>query len=133
MFVRFVVGRLSRDFAVAREFEKRLPKYCRFEVFELKDSAKASDFLPKLKGHVVGLDAAGIQLSSEQLADFLKQHSEVTFVIGPPQGLSSEVKKECKTLLSLSRMTFPHDLARVILAEQVYRAFTILKGEKYNK
>ncbi len=133
MLVRFVVGRLSRDFAVAKEFEKRLPKYCRFEVFEVKDSAKAADFLPKLKGCIIGLDASGIQWSSEQLSDFLKNQQEITFVIGPPQGLPAEVKKECKMLLSLSRMTFPHDLARVMLAEQVYRAFTILKGEKYHK
>jgi 23S rRNA (pseudouridine1915-N3)-methyltransferase len=133
MIVRFVVGRLSRNFAVAREFEKRLPKYCRLEVFELKDSAKASDFLPKLKGYIIGLDASGVQFSSEQLADFLKKQSDVTFVIGTPQGLPVEIKQKCDMLLSLSRMTFPHDLARVVLAEQVYRAFTILKNEKYHK
>lgn len=133
MIVRFVVGRLSREFAIAREFEKRLPKYCRFELFELKDSAKASDFLSKLKGFVVGLDASGLEFSSVQFSDFLKKHNEITFVIGPPAGLSADVKSKCNMLLSLSRMTFPHDLARVILSEQVYRAFTILKGEKYNK
>jgi len=131
--IRFVVGRLSKDFAVAKEFEKRLPKYCRFELFELKDSARAEEFLSKLKGFVVGLDSSGVQLSSEQLADLLKTHSDVTFVIGGPAGLHPEVKSKCNVLLSLSRMTFPHDMARLMLAEQVYRAFTILKGEKYHK
>lgn len=130
--MRVVVPRVSRKYAaLVQEFEKRLPKYCRFEAFEVK--GRSDDILPKLKGTVVVLDERGKQRSSEELAAFLKKQEEVTFVVGAAEGVPAEVKTKADVLLSFSKMTFPHELARVLLAEQVYRAFTILKGEKYHK
>ena len=131
MNTRFIViGKPTQEYAaVIREYEKRLTKYCRFEVFEEKNE---KSILPKLTGAVVVLDRAGKQFSSEELADYLRWR-DVTFVVGGAEGLTDEVKGRANLLLSFSRMTFPHQLARLILTEQVYRAFTILKNEKYHK
>lgn len=130
--VRFVVvGKPSQDYSgLIREYEKRLNKYCSFETFELKDSAKAVELISLLKGKVICLDSSGIQLSSESFAQLLKE--DLTFVIGGSEGLPAEVKK-LGMLVSFSKMTFPHQMARLMLAEQVYRGFTILKREKYHK
>ncbi|PIN75536.1 23S rRNA (pseudouridine(1915)-N(3))-methyltransferase RlmH [Candidatus Woesearchaeota archaeon CG10_big_fil_rev_8_21_14_0_10_37_12] len=132
MKIRFVVvGKPSREFlSVIVDFEKRLPKYCSFEVFEVKDESGVEN---KLKGTIVVLDVRGKQLSSEALSSWLRDKEAVTFVIGGAEGLSSKVKQKANFLLSFSQMTFPHQLARLILTEQVYRAFTILKNEKYHK
>lgn len=134
MHIRFVVvGKPSREYyGIIQDYEKRLPKYCRFEAIELKDNAKPTDIIAKLKGYAICLDSKGKQLTSEELSTMLKAHQEMTFVIGGSEGLAEEVKKNC-FLLSFSRMTFPHQMARLMLAEQVYRAFTIIKGEKYHK
>jgi 23S rRNA (pseudouridine1915-N3)-methyltransferase len=90
------------------------------------------------RGHLVLWDQAGRDLDSVQLAHFLKElvdrgQSEVWMIIGGPVGVSQELRERANTMLSLSRMTLPHDLARLVLAEQLYRAFTILKGEPYHK
>ena len=126
-----VIGRPTREYsALILEYEKRLPKYCRFEVLELKDER---GLLDKVKGKLVILDRSGRQFSSESLAEFLKGESSLTFVIGGDVGLSDAVKRVAKVVISFSQMTFPHQLARLMLTEQVYRAFSILKGEKYHK
>ncbi len=134
MHIRFIVaGKPSMKYSsLIQDYEKRLPKYCRFETIELKDNAKPADIIAKMKGYAVCLDPKGKQLTSEELSTMLKTHQEMTFVIGGSEGLAEEVKKNC-FLLSFSKMTFPHQMARLMLSEQVYRAFTILKGEKYHK
>jgi len=126
-----VVGKPSKEYApIIQEYEKRLPKYCRFEVFEVKREA---DISGKLKGLTVMLDVLGKEVSSHGLLAMLKPEGQVTFVIGGAEGLSEATKKKADSLLSLSKMTLPHQLARLVLTEQIYRAFTLLKGEKYHK
>lgn len=89
-------------------------------------------------GVLVALCIEGRQISSEELADFLARQAvggagSVTFVIGSSHGLSPLVKKSADFSLSMSRMTFPHQFARVMLLEQLYRAFSIQAGKKYHK
>jgi 23S rRNA (pseudouridine1915-N3)-methyltransferase len=117
--VRDAVGaNLPDDVAVAREGEALLA---------------AIDGVP----WTIALDARGKQASSSRLARYLHRRVEVyrdvAFVIGGPVGLAPEVLEVCSERLSLSRMTFPHELARVVLLEQIYRAMTILNGEQYHK
>jgi len=85
----------------------------------------------------VALDSRGKQLSSEELAKFIDQHQErgtqeLIFAIGPADGWTDETRSQAGLLLSLGRMTLPHELARVVLLEQIYRAYTILKGHPYH-
>lgn len=90
------------------------------------------------RGHIVLWDQSGRDLDSIQLAHFLQAliergQSDVWMVIGGPMGVSKKLREEANTVLALSRMTLPHDLARLVLVEQLYRAFTIIKGEPYHK
>ena len=125
-----VIGKPTREYSqVIQEYEKRLPKYCRFEVLQLKDD---KGFLDKVKGKFVLLDRLGQLITSEGLADVLKTQ-DITFGIGGDTGFSEAIKSKANLSLAFSKMTFPHQLARLMLTEQIYRAFTILKGEKYHK
>lgn len=133
------VGNLKEQYlrdAVA-EYEKRLGAYCKLKTVELKDGAP---ILPHLKGRSkkIALCVEGVQRSSEELAELVKDSansgfSEICFVIGAFDGLPEEVKAACDIRLSFSKMTFPHQLMRVILLEQIYRAFTIINNTKYHK
>jgi 23S rRNA (pseudouridine1915-N3)-methyltransferase len=138
-----VVGKIKESFyreAVA-EYQKRLSRFVKLEIKELPEGAnpeaEADDILRACKGYVVALAVEGEKLSSERLAEKLKKledaGKEVTFVIGSSCGLSERVKKACDFRLSFSDMTFPHQLMRVILAEQVYRAYMINAGATYHK
>lgn len=120
------------------EFKKRLQKYCSFQIIEIKDATPAKEteqILAKLSdAYVVILDQKGKELTSEAFAAFLKkQEKEVIFVLGGPDGLTEQVKNQADLLLSLSQMTMLHEQCRLFFIEQLYRAFTILKGEKYHK
>jgi len=91
-----------------------------------------------LKDYLVVLDRSGRQYASEEFAGRLEKAAlnaggRITFMIGGPLGLSKEVLSKADEILSLSKFTFTHEMSRVILLEQIYRAFTILKGEKYHK
>jgi 23S rRNA (pseudouridine1915-N3)-methyltransferase len=119
------------------EYSKRLSSYCQLSVVELKDGSPLLPHLPP-KAYKIALCVEGKQLSSEQLAQTLetipqKGFSEICFVIGPFDGLTEAEKAACDFALSFSKMTFPHQLMRMILLEQIYRAFTILNGGKYHK
>jgi 23S rRNA (pseudouridine1915-N3)-methyltransferase len=138
-----VVGKIKESFyreAVA-EYQKRLSRFVKLEIKELAEGAdpeaEADDILKSCKGYVVALAVEGEKLSSERLAKKLKgledAGKEVTFVIGSSCGLSARVKQAADFRLSFSDMTFPHQLMRVILAEQVYRAFMINAGSTYHK
>jgi 23S rRNA (pseudouridine1915-N3)-methyltransferase len=101
---------------------------------------EAADVLKALPeaAHVIALDLAGRQLSSEQLAEHLEQlsvrgRSNVAFVIGGSHGLDASVLQRADERLSLGPMTLPHNLARVVLLEQLYRSFKIRRGEPYHK
>ena len=87
---------------------------------------------------LVLLDQRGRQLSSEELADFLEQHQTrgtqaLAFAIGPADGFTDAARSAAATIISFGRVTLPHELARVVLLEQLYRAFTILKGHPYHR
>ena len=148
------VGNLKESYykeAVA-EYEKRLSRYCKVRNIEIKEEkipnepnageinsalcAEGKRILAALpeKSYRIALCVEGEACSSEQLAGVIRAcHSDVTFVIGGSYGLSDEVKKRCDKRISVSKMTFPHRLMRVILAEQIYRAFTINAGAEYHK
>ena len=138
-----VVGKIKEEFyreAVA-EYAKRLSRFVKLEIKELPEGtdieAEAEDILRACKGYIVALAVEGKKLSSEKLAEKLQTLAnagkEVTFIIGSSCGLSERVKEKADFKLSFSDMTFPHQLMRVILAEQVYRAYMINAGSTYHK
>ena len=112
---------------MAAEYEKRLGRYCRFEMREIKDESAAPS-----KALRVVLDPDGESWTSQELARFLEiaQH-DVSFFIGGADGFTKEFRASADKLLSLSKMTLPHELARVVLAEQIYRGFAIMRGHPY--
>ena len=113
------------------EYVKRLGRFCRFEMNELKAEASVED---NPKALHIALDPEGESLSSAELARLLESAGQdVAFYIGGAEGFSEKFKKSADRLLSLSKMTLPHELARVMLLEQLYRAFTILGGHPYAK
>ena len=132
------------------EYVKRLRAYCSFKSVEIKErselpggkcvSKEGEDILKVLpdKAYKIAMCIEGKQLSSEELAKHFddvtnRGFSEIAFIIGGSDGLSEEVKGKCDMRLSFSKLTFPHQLMRVILTEQIYRSFTILAGGKYHK
>ena len=138
------------------EYRKRLTRYCTIELIEVPDekapetlSSKEEDMVKEKEGqailkhikdnaYVIALAINGKQLSSEELADFISERamngdSNLVFVIGGSLGLSPEVLNRADYKLSFSKMTFPHQLMRMILLEQVYRGYRIIKGEPYHK
>jgi len=121
------------------EYVKRIAKSCPIEVVEVRDAAAA---LKKLDAHRFAtpllLDAAGKPYNSQSFAKWLGEHRdrgtrEIIFVCGDAEGFPAELRERVNQKISLSLMTFSHELARVMLAEQVYRAFAILSGSPYPK
>lgn len=159
MTVRILsVGRLKEKYLkmAIDEYRKRLSAYCRLELTELKDEKieeRYSDaekekavriegqrILKALKpgSYTAALCIEGRQLPSEAFAQKLERlsvsgRSDLTFIIGGSLGLAPEVKQRADWLLSFSEMTFPHQLFRVMLLEQIYRGFKINRGEVYHK
>ena len=114
---------------LAQEYAGRIKHYCKFEMVQLKDEKAAAAYSRVFK---VVLDPAGEQMTSRELAAFLEKTTrETAFFVGGAEGFSGEFRARADRLISLSKMTLPHELARVILAEQIYRAFTILRGHPY--
>ena len=119
------------------EYQKRLSAYCNPKVIELKDGTPFGPHLPK-KAYKIALCVEGKEVSSEQLSAILtdvptRGYSEVCFIIGAFDGIPEEIKRACDLRLSFSRLTFPHQLMRVILLEQIYRGFNIASGGHYHK
>lgn len=152
------VGKLKEKYLKLgiEEFSKRLSKYCKLDLIELDDEKCPENLSPKdmliVKGkegkkilgkiknnsYVIALAIDGKNLSSEELADTISKlavrgNSHITFIIGGSLGLSDEVLSRADYKLSFSKMTFPHQLMRLILLEQVYRAFRINNNEPYHK
>ena len=152
------VGKLKEKFytAAAAEYMKRLSTLCRLEVEELPESrlsaqpsqAEVEAALKKEGERIalripagaltVALCVEGKQLSSVRFSQFLeacalKGRSKLCFLIGGSEGLSEEVKEKAEVRMSMSEMTFPHHLARIMLLEQLYRAFQIREGSRYHK
>ena len=138
------------------EYSKRLSKYCKLEIVEVADektpdnasetveetirSKEAERILKYIKddAFIVTLEINGKQLSSEELADKIDKlgiqgTSHLIFVIGGSIGLGKEVLVKSNYALSFSKMTFPHQLMRVVLLEQIYRSYRIINGEPYHK
>ena len=138
-----VVGKIKEEFytEAVQEYVKRLSRFAKVEIKELPEGAnpesEADGILRACKGYIMALAVEGEKLSSEKLAAKIKNLTdggkEITFVIGSSCGLSDRVKQAADFRLSFSDMTFPHQLMRVILAEQVYRAFMINAGSTYHK
>ena len=149
-----VVGRARGDLAAAiGEYERRAGRYWKLEVVEVGQGAGGGNAGPsevqeaegeRILGKVpsqvemVALTRTGSRMSSVKLARYLQEHAVrsspgVAFVIGGAFGLHDEVLDRARRALSLSSMTLPHEMARLILAEQLYRAGTILRGEPYHK
>ncbi|OQY28678.1 MAG: hypothetical protein B6244_06435 [Candidatus Cloacimonetes bacterium 4572_55] len=137
---------------LCENYSKRIRYYSPIDIVEVKeekiqDKRRTIDILKReaVRLHrvvrpdiAVGLDIKGRRFSSEELAEFLMRRrsqgqKELQFIIGGPLGLAPEVLDRCAVRWSLSKLTFPHELARVLVLEQIYRAFTILRGESYHK
>ena len=136
-----VVGKIKEKYFVdaIAEYTKRLSKYCRLEILQVADE-KTPDILSQIKdgAYVIALAIQGNMLDSVELSEKIGSlgvngTSQIVFVIGGSLGLSDAVLKRADYLLSFSRMTFPHQLMRVILLEQIYRGYRILAGEPYHK
>lgn len=113
------------------EYVKRLGRYCRFELKEIKAEAAIEDDSKVLH---VALDPLGEPMSSKQLASLVESSGrDIAFYIGGADGFSDKFRSSADRLLSLSKMTLPHELARVVLLEQLYRAFAIMAGHPYAK
>lgn len=131
------------------EYLKRLQKYTSLEIIELKDESfddidktlnKEAEKIKKHiseKDYIITLEIEGKQLDSVEFSKKLEniqlETSNITFIIGGSYGLSTEIKEMSNYHLSISKMTFPHQLFRVILLEQIYRAFKIKNNESYHK
>jgi 23S rRNA (pseudouridine1915-N3)-methyltransferase len=127
------------------EYLKRIARYVPVEGVPLRDEAALLDVCGRgsgkksnaVKSTLVLLDSRGKEISSEQLAEFLRNHQDrnplpLVFAIGGADGFSSQSRDAAQQVLSLGTMTLAHELARVVLLEQIYRAFTILKGHPYH-
>jgi 23S rRNA (pseudouridine1915-N3)-methyltransferase len=127
--------------ALTADYLKRLSRYIPTEALELTNEAALLKRLEKSGSRaaqtLVLLDARGKQLSSEQFAEFLRQHQDrgtqsLLFAVGGADGFSDAARAAASVQLSLGKMTLPHELARVVLLEQLYRAFTIIQGHPYH-
>lgn len=145
------VGKVKEDYfkKAIEEYSKRLKRFCEFKIIEVNEEnskseielikqKEAENILPHLKGKVIVLAIEGKKISSEALAKKISDiasfnQGTVTFVIGGSYGVSDKIKNTADELVSFSDMTFPHTLFRVLLTEQIYRAFTILNGVNYHK
>ena len=152
------VGQLREQFSIDafNEYSKRLSAYCKFECVELNETKLGSSPSDKeiaaaldkeavdieralgKDAYVIAMCVEGKQLKSEDFAQKINSlavsgRGRICFVIGGSFGISQRIKQRADMRLSMSEMTFPHHLARVMLAEQIYRAFKIIKGSKYHK
>lgn len=149
------IGKVKEDYFLKgiEEYSKRLQKFCEFEIVEVKEvnyknptTAEIEQIIKKeselisshLTGAVVAMAIEGKLLSTSDLKDYIDKksvsgQSEITFVIGGSYGLDENIKNRATDKISLSKMTFPHTMARLILTEQIYRAFTIMNNLPYHK
>jgi 23S rRNA (pseudouridine1915-N3)-methyltransferase len=137
-----VRGRSGRFDGLAAEYLERLQGYAEAEAQVFKSSEALFTWLERLKARtapaLVILDERGKQLSSDALAEWVRRQQNegrqrVVFAIGPADGWTGEERSRATMLLSLGAMTLPHELARVVMSEQLYRAFTILAGHPYHR
>lgn len=153
----YCIGKIKEQYLKdgISEYLKRLSPYVKTEIIEVADSKvkdNPNDFdITKAKNeegdrvikllkndYLIGLDLNKKEFTSEEFADFIEQKfveggSSISFVIGGSYGLSDSLKKRCNSSISLSKLTYLHQMTRLILLEQIYRAFKILNNETYHK
>ena len=152
------VGKIKEKYLkdAITEYSKRLSRFCKLNIVELSDekipdsASKATEEIIKNKegqnilshldsgSYIIALDLAGKQYTSTELSQKIDNiasstNSNITFIIGGSLGLSKDVLCKCNELISFSKLTFPHQLIRVFLLEQLYRSFKILNNETYHK
>ncbi len=145
------VGKIKEKYLkdAISEYQKRLSKYTKLEIIELQDInnnniniilEKEKELILKAiteKDYIITLEIEGQELTSDELAskidNIFLQNSNITFIIGGSYGLHKEIKNLSNFKLSFSKLTFPHQLFRVILLEQIYRSYKILNNESYHK
>lgn len=156
--VKFItLGTLKEAYLreAAAEYEKRLGAFCKIQIVQLKEErlsdnppeneikqvleregAKIMAEIPP-RAYKIAMCVEGKQMTSEEFAeklcDISEKNGEMCFIIGSSHGLADSVKNSCDFRMSVSKLTFPHQLMRVLLLEAVYRGFNILKGTKYHK
>ena len=143
------IGKLKEQYLkdALNEYSKRLYKYCSLKIIELPDEKVPenlnANIINNILSHIknnsytIALDLHGKQLSSEEFSlkienIALNNNSNINFIIGGTLGLSDKLLKQATELISFSKMTFPHQLIRIFLLEQIFRAFKILSNEKYH-
>ena len=151
------VGKIKEKFfkEAIDEYSKRLSKYCKLDILELPDEKipdkindsiineikdkECNNIIDHLKkdSYIIALDLKGKEFSSEEFSkkidNISMQNSKITFIIGGSLGLTNKLLAMCDEKICFSKMTFPHQLIRIFLIEQVYRAFKISNGENYHK
>lgn len=149
MEIRIVcLGKLKEPFLKegCTEFIKRLDRHVKLQLVELQDEKVQADvnrllvrecerILPHLQGYVIVLDEHGKLKTSQEFSQILKKHEmeRITFVIGSSHGLAEEIKQKAQLQLAFGIMTWPHQMARMLLLEQIYRGVCILKNIPYHK
>lgn len=144
------IGNLKEKFWIeaSKEYQKRLQRFCKLSIVELQEQNKFNniesilenegrDIISNLTDKNILLDIYGKTITSEELAKKIESlsqiYSHLTFVIGGSYGVSNEVKEKITDKISFGKITLPHNLARIVLLEQIYRAFMINNGGKYHK
>lgn len=149
-----LVGKTDKDYFVkaVEEYTKRVSRYCRFEIktipelrntksmsVDVQMQKEAESILPLIQGaqEVILLDEHGHEFNSVDFSKFIEKRMvagqrDLFFVVGGPYGFSDKVKSAANSKISLSKLTYSHQLVRLVFLEQLYRAFTIIKGEPYH-
>lgn len=151
------VGKIKETFyrEALAEYAKRLSKYCKFEIIEVQDEKTPDGASENLCNQIMEKEAAKIESKipdgsyiivtaiegtkydsvsfAKKIETIMNSNSHITFIIGGSLGIHNRIKKKADLLISFSDMTFPHQLMRVILSEQIYRGFRILNNEPYHK
>ena len=144
------VGKIKEKFFTdaINEYKKRLSKFCEFSIIEVPEKSAETNLIKKTadeselllnscKGTIILLDRQGKEISSPELADIIDKtslsSSTISFVIGGSNGVSQKLKQQAHHSISFGKVTYPHQLFRVVLTEQIYRAFTINAGLPYHK
>lgn len=143
------IGKLKENYLKEAQIEylKRIQKYTKLEIIEIEDEKDSIDPLLKEKDkilkhikpkdNIILLDINGKELNSIELSNYINKeityNNNITFIIGSSNGLHDDIKKLTSKKLSFSRLTFPHQLFRILLLEQIYRSYKILNNESYHK
>ena len=134
----FAVGKLKKGYVAqgVKDFKERIAHYISLEIIEVEQENTPKYLSEKFFN--IALDRNGKQFNSEEFAKLIEDkmvhfNKDFAFFIGGANGFSGDFVKSCDFSLSFSKMTFPHEIARLLLLEQIYRAFTIIKGEQYHK